>query len=340
MASGDRQPDAFGREFTLGVEEELFLVDERSLDAVSAVEDLVPDPGERLKYELFRCFVETTTPVCADAREALASMQRLREEVGRRGERQGVLVLAGATHPTARGDEQEIIDEPRYHEMAAELGDAVKRQLVAGLHVHVGMPDREACLNAFEGVLAWLPTILAISAASPYAEGKETGVRSERAGRLAELPRAAAPPVLGSWADWELVTAGKDYTRLWWDVRPHPRYGTLEIRMPDAQPDVRRAAGLAALVQALAALTSEPTQEPVDRDAYEHRREQGARVPPAADDVGELADLVERRAKALGGWQLVEELLASQPEAERQLAIGRAQGLPALLDDLVDRSQP
>jgi glutamate---cysteine ligase / carboxylate-amine ligase len=331
---------AFGRRFTLGVEEELFLVDGDSLEAVPAVERLVPEPDERLKYELFRCIVETNTPICADPREALVAMQRLRAEVARRGVGEGLLVLAGATHPTARGEEQPIIDTPRYRKMAAELGDAVYLQIVAGLHVHVGMPDEQACLNAFEGLLSWLPTILALSAASPYIEGDEAGVRSARAGRLAELPRAAAPPVLRTWADWEEVTAGADYTRMWWDARPHPRYGTVEVRMPDAQPEVRRAAGLAALVQALAAVCSENAHEPLDRRLYDRRREEAARRPAAPEALDQLADLVERRARELGGWGLVEELLVSPAEAERQLAIGRAKGIPAVVEDIVDRSQP
>jgi glutamate---cysteine ligase / carboxylate-amine ligase len=332
--------NGFGRRFTLGVEEELFLVDGDSLEAVPAVAAIVPEPDDRLKYELFQCIVETNTPICADVREALDSMQRLRAEVARRAAREGLLQLAGATHPTAQGGEQPIVDTPRYRKMAAELGDAVQRQIVAGLHVHVGMPDEQACLNAFEGVVGWLPTILALSAASPYAEGEETGARSERAGRLAELPRAAAPPLLPTWAAWEEITAGADYTRMWWDARPHPRYGTVEVRMPDAQPDIRRAAGLAALVQALASVCSEHGREPLDRGVYERRREEAARLPVPRRDLDELGDLVETRARLLGGWGLVEELLASPPEAERQLMLGRAQGLQSVVEDLVDRSQP
>jgi glutamate---cysteine ligase / carboxylate-amine ligase len=328
---------AFGRRLTIGVEEELFLVDGDSLEAVPAVHTLVPDPDERLKLELFQCLVETNTPICSDAGGALTSLQRLRAEVGRRCERAGVLFLAGATHPTARGEDQPIVDTPRYRKMARELGDGVYRQIVAGLHVHVGMPDEQSCLNAFEGTLPWLPALLALSAASPYIEGDEAGVRSARAGRLAELPRGAAPPVLRTWSDWEETTAGKDYTRMWWDLRPHPSFGTLEVRMPDAQPDVRRAAGFVALVQALAAAAMTRAQEPLDRELYEHRREEAARVPLPVDD---LADAAERTARELGGWRLVEELLASPPEAERQLELGRRQGLGALLEDLVNRSQP
>jgi glutamate---cysteine ligase / carboxylate-amine ligase len=328
----------FGRSLTLGVEEELILVDARSFAPVPAVHELVPEPDERLKYELFQSLVETTTPVCADAYEALDALQRLRDEVAERCEAEGVSFLAAGMHPTGRGDEQEVIDLPRYRKMADELGDEIQRQFVCGVHVHVGMPDEEACLAAYEALVPWLPAILSLSASSPYADGEETGCRSTRATRLAELPDGSVPPPLSTWGEWADRTAGRDYTRIWWDVRPHPRLGTLELRMPDAQPDVRRTAGLAALVQALAAAgMAERGRPPLDRDDYVRRRAEAARVALPLDD---LADAAEPAARALGSWAFVEELLAGPWEAERQLGIGRRDGLDAVLSDLVDRSRP
>ena len=328
---------AFGRVLTLGVEEELVLVDQRSLAPVPAVQTLVPEPGERLKYELFQSLVETNTPVCADVFEALDAMQRLREEVAERADAEGVSFLSAGMHPTGRGDAQEVIDLPRYRKMAGELGDELQRQFVCGLHVHVGMPDADACLAAYEAVVQRLPALLALSASSPYAEGEETGHRSTRATRLAELPGSSVPPELPTWKAWEDVTSERDYTRLWWDARPHPRLGTLEVRMPDAQPDVRRAAGLAALVQALAAAGMEERGRPLlDRDAYIRRREEATLAPAP---VAELADASERAARALGTWALVEELLSGPAEAERLLALGRREGVDAVVADLVDRSR-
>ena len=137
---------AFGRALTLGVEEEHVLVDARSLEPASAVQSLVPEPDERLKYELFQCLLETATPVCADVYEALDALQRLRDEVAQRAEAEGVTFLSAGMHPTGRGGAQEIIDLPRYRKMAAEVGDLLDRQLVCGLHVHVGMPSEESCL--------------------------------------------------------------------------------------------------------------------------------------------------------------------------------------------------
>jgi carboxylate-amine ligase len=200
------------------------------------------------------------------------------------------------------------------------------------------MPDERACLAAYETLVARLPAILSLSASSPYADGEETACRSTRATRLAELPDGSVPPPLPSWAAWEHRTAGRDYTRIWWDVRPHPRLGTLEVRMPDAQPDVRRSAGLAALVQALAAAgMAEPARALLDRDDYVRHRDEAARVALPLDG---LADAAEPAARSLGSWALVEELLAGPPEAERHVAIGRRDGVAALLSDLVDRSRP
>jgi carboxylate-amine ligase len=335
MTPGDTN---FDRALTLGVEEELILVDSGSLAPVPAVEELVPAPDERLKYELFQSLVETTTPICADAYEALDALQRLRDEVAERCDAQGLSFLAAGMHPTGRGDEQEVIDLPRYRKMADELGDEIQRQFVCGVHVHVGMPDEESCLAAYEALVAWLPGVLSLSASSPYGDGGETGWRSTRATRLAELPGGSVPPALPTWAAWEDRTAGRDYTRIWWDVRPHPRFGTLEVRMPDAQPDVRRTAGLSALVQALAAAgMAERGRPPLNRDEYVRLRDEGARVVLPLDDLAEVA---EPPARALGTWALVEELLAGQPEAERHLALGRRDGLAAVVRDLVDRSRP
>jgi glutamate---cysteine ligase / carboxylate-amine ligase len=330
--------DGFRQALTLGVEEELVLVDAVSLAPVPAVQELVPEPDERLKYELFQSLVETTTPVCRDAYEALDSLQRLREEVAERCEAEGISFLSAGMHPTGRGDEQEVVDLPRYRKMSGELGDAITRQFVCGVHVHVGMPDEEACLAAYEAIVAWLPALLSLSASSPYADGAETGYRSTRATRLAELPDGSVPPVLPDWAAWEDRTFGRDYTRVWWDVRPHPRLGTLEVRMPDAQPDVRRTAGLAALVQALAAVgMDERGRVPLDRETYAVLRDEAARSAPPLHD---LAEATEPAARALGTWPLVEELLAGTSEAERLLALGRRSGVEAVAADLVDRSRP
>jgi carboxylate-amine ligase len=330
-----RAEHAFGRFLTLGVEEELMLVDERTLGLRSGVSRILPERTERLKTELFECIVETTTPVCESAEEALDELRGLRREVAGRAEQEGLRVHAAATHAFSDGAGQEIVPEPRYLKMKQEIGPAIFRQVICGLHVHVGMPDPETCLRALEGVLRWLPDVLSLSANSPYADGEESGHRSTRVGRLGELPRASAPPVFRTWADWEAYTAGRDYTRMWWDARAHPRLGTLEVRITDQQTDVGRSAAFAALVQALAAEAAESEIDPIDRQEYERRRAEAAdRVLP----VDGLAAAAAPASRRLGTWEFVGSLLASPSEAERQLAVGRADGVQAVAADVVTRT--
>jgi glutamate---cysteine ligase / carboxylate-amine ligase len=322
--------------WSLGVEEELFLVDRSTLDTVPLVADVVAGRGPRLKPELFACIVEITTPVCVDAGEVLAELQRLRLEAAARAEPHGATFLATGTHPTARCEGQAIVQDPVYLEVAAQLGPAVYRQLVCGLHVHVGVGDAQACLRSLEGVLPWLPAVLSLSANSPFVDGAATGLRSVRAERLAELPTGGAPPVFRRWRDWELRTAGLDYRRLHWDARPHPDYGTLEVRIADQQTDARRSAALAALVQALVRTAADVDAEPCDREFYAERRARASIEPSDDRELAALAARVEPASRELGSWPLVRDLLASRPEAERQLEVG----LPDVVRDLAGRSLP
>ena len=318
--------------WSLGVEEELFLVDAQTLDTVPLFSAVVPEPGPRLKPELFACIVETTTPICADAQEVLAELVRLRREVASRAAGHGATILAAGAHPTAVGAGQPVVPEQRYLDLVAKTGDRIFRQLVCGLHVHVGIRDRRTCLRALEGVMPWLPTLLALAANSPFAEGRACGMRSARAGRLLELTSGGPPPVLRTWHEWETRT-GRDYTRLHWDVRPHPRFGTLEIRIPDQQTDVQRSAALAALAQALVVSVAD-TAEPYDRALYAERRAAAAAGPPDEAEVAALAALVAPAARERGTWAVVESLLRSRPEAERQLEVG----LPEAVGDLAERT--
>lgn len=287
------------------------LLDADSLALAPGVERLLGPPG--LKTELFSCLVETNTPICESVEEACDELVRLRRLVGERAAREGFLVAAAGSHPFSIPEEQPIVAEPRYLEMVAELGPIAKSQLVCGLHVHVGMESFEACLETLAGIRPWLDAVLDVSANSPYLAGEEAGVLSARLPTLRRLPRAGPPPALATEADWEaqIAAAGVDYTRIWWDARPHPRLGTLEVRIADQATSVARAGALVALVQALCA------------------------APPEAG--AELLPAVEPAARSLGTWELV-ETLREPPEALRQLEVGRTSGLEAVAADLVKRS--
>ncbi len=303
--------------FPLGVEEELFLVDAETLEPAPVFSRVVPEPGERIKPELFECLVEITTPICRDADEVLTRLVALRREVADRAARHGATILAAGMHPTGRGDGQPIVPEPRYRELAANLGAGVSRQLVCGLHVHVGVGDWSLGSRAFTGLVRWLPAILALSVNSPYDEGRESGLLSVRAGRLAELPTGGVPPA-------DLPDDERDFTRVHWDLRPNYRFRTLEVRIADQPTDVRRSAALARIVQALVARESGQRPRRCDLDRYREQREAAAagRLDPA--ELERLLGLVPD----------AEKLLAGPSEAERQLALG----LPDAVRDLADRS--
>src|SRR5689334_7664049 len=202
-----------------------------------------------LKIELLASTVELATDVCAAPQEALGALRQLRAAADEGAHAAGLRIAAAGTHPFSLPQAQDIAPDPRYGEFVEYAGISARRQAVCGLHVHVSMPGPEECIHALEGVLPWLPLVLALSANSPYLAGDETGLASARAEVLALLPRAAAPPVFGSYAEWEafverFVRLGlaDGYTRLRWDVRPHPRFGTLELRAPDQPTEVERTA--------------------------------------------------------------------------------------------------
>jgi carboxylate-amine ligase len=342
------EPFAGSQPLTLGVEEELMILDAESLDEVGAVGTLLAEvegcalPGV-LKTELFASVVELATGVCGSTAEAGDALRELRAAASDAAGRNGLALGAAGSHPFARPEAQPIVDEPRYTSFVGYAGISARRQGVQGLHVHVGLRSGDDCWRALEWVLPWLPLVLALSANSPYLAGEATGLASNRAPVLAELPRAGAPPALGSYAGWEgwvdrLVELGvtADYTRIWWDIRPHPRFGTLEVRMPDQPTALARTIELVALVQALAATALELPETECDRGYYAQNRWAAARFGPAAELIhpdgtralgvpalwDELLELLRPAAEELGTLALLEAIDPRGCEADVQLAAG------------------
>jgi carboxylate-amine ligase len=253
--------------WSLGVEEELMLVDAESLvPARDGFSRVFGEATDRIKPELFESFVEITTPVVESAEEAESELRALRHEVAERAGAHGLTVLATGSHPTARG-RVPIVPVERYRKLLRQLGPRLYRQRVCGLHVHVAVPDSETCLRSFEGLLPRLPGLLAASANSPFWDGSESGWRSIRSQLLLEMPTGGTPPVLRSWDDWQAATRG-DSTRRHWDVWPRPEYGTLEVRVLDQPTSLRRSVELAAEVQRLVREAAESDGQPFDRDEY------------------------------------------------------------------------
>ena len=327
--------------WSVGVEEELMLVDEQTFDLVPAAKRIVDETGDELKSELFLSMLETTTGLCETPAEALARMRERRLEVAKRAEREGLGVLASGSHPFARPEDQPIADNPDYVEFVRFAGPAARRQCVCGLHVHVGMPDAETCVRALERALPWLPVVLALSANSPFFRGDETGFMSARAEVLATLPRAGAPPRFESYAEWESTMqrwarAGliRRYTNVWWDARVHPEFGTLELRIADQPTDVALAGAFVELLHSLAVRAARDDLPLGLRDDYQSNRFAAARFGPRAQLVwGDGLRTVGELARELGA-----ELEPDWCEADRQLDHGG--DLVALTGELVARSTP
>ncbi len=338
--------------FSLGVEEELMILDPATWDQLPAVDRIVRGvegrelPGQ-VKTELFASVFETNTRVCETPAEVDAALPALRRAAADAAKANGLAIAAAATHPFARPEAQPIVKEERYVTFVGYGGVSVRRQGVQGLHVHVGMPSADACWRCLDAVLPWLPVVLALSANSPWFAGELTGMASNRAPVLAELPRAGAPPGFASYAEWEawverLVRLGvtEEYTRIWWDVRPHPGLGTLEVRIADQPTDVRLSTAFAALVQALCAaaldgalpVSSAPLADRSRADYVQNRwaaarfgpraellHPDGMRVATAAELGAELIELVRPAARRLGGEELLARIDPAGCEADRQL---------------------
>jgi glutamate---cysteine ligase / carboxylate-amine ligase len=330
------------------VDAETLLLAPASPSIVAAAEAEL-GPG-RIKTELFACVVESNTGICATPGEAAARLRELRQVAVRLAGERDLKVFAAGAHPISRPEEQEVVPEERYLAFVDYAGVSARRQGVNGLHVHVGMPDAETCFRALEGALQWLPVVLALSANSPYLSGEETGLASNRAEILAQLPRSGAPPAFRDFDGWaafvdRLVELGviPDYTMLWWDIRPHPRFGTLEVRMPDQPTDSARSAAIVALVHRLcvaAAGREAPPYDPAARALYQQNRWAALRsgldaelVHPDGSRMAPARELAEELFELAGVT-----LDTTQTESEQQLATGRADGLEALTAALVERT--
>jgi carboxylate-amine ligase len=255
-----------GPPVTVGVEEEYMLLDPSSFELVSGVEALLDEAAEsefadRLKPELMQCVLESGSVPCETVADAGRDLRRLRGWVVEHAEIRNMRLGAAGTHPFSLYERQKITARDRYRALVEMLQYIARRELVFGMHVHVAVPSPDACLAVMEGVLIELPVMLALSANSPFWRGEATGLQSTRSAIFAAFPRSGLPPRFDSYQDYadavgfmEATGAIGDYTHLWWDVRPHPRFGTLEVRVMDVQTRLEDTLGLAAYVQCLVKL--------------------------------------------------------------------------------------
>ena len=257
--------------YTVGVEEEFQLVSPSTLQLAPAVEEVIgatPDGSERLARELFQDCVEMRTPVFSTVAEMARELPALRRRVAQAANEVGVGIAAAGLHPTSDPFAQRFTSGERYERMEEELGALARLQIIYALHVHVGVPDAEAAIRATNALLRHVPLLTALSANSPFWNGMDTGFASARVKIRDASPRSGLPPTFHSWEEFEdytdaLVAMGSipDFSWFWWDVRPHPRHGTVELRVPDAQAEPDYAIALAALTQCLVATAEDYVPE-------------------------------------------------------------------------------
>jgi glutamate---cysteine ligase / carboxylate-amine ligase len=350
-----------GQPFSIGVEEELFLVDPvtgRQTNSSAAVLERLSETGGTVERELHACQIELITNVHTNVGEAVRELAELRRAVVTTG----AALLGSGTHPAADEGDAAITDKERYERIHFLLGDAVVTP-VGGLHIHVGMPDSETAIQVFNGLRRELPLLQALAANSPFRHGRDTGLASARELSLRGWPRSGAPRALRDFADFcqmsQLLARAADvpdYTWFWWKLRPHPRLGTVEIRALDAQASLADTGALVALVHCLARDAAEresvddPPPELVEEGIFRAARfgvegqlpdTQGNRRP-----VSVLLDEALGRADAWAGELGCAEELARLPDllergggAGMQRSSYEIAGIDAVLRELLDRTR-
>ena len=250
--------------FTLGIEEEFQIIDPKTRELRSAVSEMVEASQHvstiELMSELHQSTVEVATPICADIHEARAAVISNRREVARIAAEKGLRIAAASTHPFSKWQEQKIQDGERYRKLVGELQDVARANVIFGLHVHVGIEDREEAIAVFNSVRYFLPHLLALTCSSPFWNGRKTGFKSVRSLIFKRLPRTGIPESFRSYRDYESfvdmlvrLKCIDAQRRVWWDLRPHPVFSTLEFRICDLPPLVDEVVAIAALIQALCA---------------------------------------------------------------------------------------
>ncbi len=250
--------------FTLGIEEEFQIVDPVTRELRSHVSQML-DEGkillqEHIKPEMHKSVVEVGTGICANIKEARQSVLELRRGICQLAQKSGLHIVGAGTHPFSDWREQEIMDHDRYKMIVDEMGDIARANLIFGLHVHIGIEDRETAIALMNQMRYFLPHILALSTSSPFWLGRNTGLKSVRASIFKRFPRTGIPDFFSSWADFEnfvstLIKTGciDNGKKIWWDIRPHAFFNTIEVRICDLPTRLDETIAIAALIQATVA---------------------------------------------------------------------------------------
>jgi carboxylate-amine ligase len=357
-------PVAAQRPWTVGVEEEVMLVAPPDWTPANRVAQVLaamtPEPVGAASAETHACVVELASRPHAQVRGVAADLTRLRARLCGTLDALGMRAAVAGTHPSALWDEVDVSSGPRYERIQQSMRALAGREPTFALHVHVAVPDGDAAVRALNGMRGELPLLLAVSANSPFWQGRDTGLASARAQIFAMFPRVGIPRAFASYEAYVrtidvLVRAGAvpDPSYLWWDVRLQPRLGTVEVRIMDAQTRVADAAALAALVQCLVRIHAERGRhdEGLEPEALAENRFLAARdgiaawlvapggaphMRPATERLHELLEECEPVAATLGCREELAAVaaLAAAPGHARQRATARERGLVELMADL------
>ena len=346
--------------YTLGVEEEYMLLDGETFDLVQHIDTVLQaisghELEPRINAELMQSVLEIATPVCHTAADVQRELSKLRSYVTQVGREKGLRVGSSGTHPFSLFERQRITARDRYRNLVDQLQYVARRELIFGMHVHVAVDDPEKAIQVVNGLLPQLGPLLALSASSPFWRGEPTGLSSSRQMVFAAFPRSGPPPRFRDYADYaevvgQLERTGciADYTHIWWDIRLHPRLGTVEIRICDAVTRVEDATALAAYCQALVKLLSERFDRGEEIPSY-HRilttenkwlaARYGLEAPvmdlatgrrnrlPVAQIIRRTLREIEPHARELGSDRELEgivEILSRGNGADRQLRVFNA----------------
>jgi carboxylate-amine ligase len=328
-----------GPNYTIGIEEELMILDASSLELVNAIESLLEGQSdERVKPELMESVLEIATSPQPNAAAAGAELRALRTQVARTAAAKGLTIGAAGTHPFAMWEQQRIVARPRYRDLVSDLRFVARQELLFGQHVHVGLDDRDKAIHVANGMRVHLPVLLALSANSPFWRADATGLASTRTPIFRAFPRVGIPPTYDDWDDYEqkieFMVASRvidDYTYLWYDVRPHPNLGTVEVRVMDAQTRWEHTLGLAALIQAMVKELAEHFEAGKRLTRYPHQMVDENKWLAARHGLdGELVDLPSR--ERVGTRELARRLLDRlRPHAEELGSAAELAGVEDLL---------
>ncbi len=357
-------------QFTLGIEEEFQIVDPQTRELRSHVSEILDEGrmllGEQVKPEMIQSQIEVGTGVCKNIQEARADITNLRSVISSLAEKNGLKIVAASTHPISRWQDQEIFEDDRYELLVQELQTVARSLLIFGVHVHVGIADRERQIHILNASRYFLPHMLALSTSSPFWMGHNTGLKSYRSEIFKQFPRTDIPDHFDSYASFEryvdlLIKTGciNDGKKIWWDCRPHPHFPTLEFRICDIPTRVDDTIALAALFQAIVAKLYKLIEKNLGFRLYRRMLIQenkwravryglGGKLidfgkqkeVPVKDLIMELLDFVDDVVDPLGSRKEIEHIhtiLQRGTSADEQLRVYReTNDLKAVVDRLIE----